>query len=98
MLCGRELHSRKPEVSGSKGLVHFRVALEKHFGKEALKPLAMIDVDFCNAFPSLEWGAKREAVEAGLSIAAPWAHWCHAAPTRIILPSGCELPIDRGAE
>ena len=57
----------------SEGLLHFRAALEKHLGKEALETLAMIDVDFCNAFPSLEWGA-------GLLTAAPWTHWCHAAP------------------
>ena len=59
---------------GSEGLVHFRVALEKHLGKEALEALAVIDVDFCNAFPSLSHargGGSRLASSGALDALVP---------------------------
>ena len=57
-----------------------------------------VDVAFKNAFPSLEWDAIREAVGADLPALSPWTHWCHARPARVVLPSGVELSVDRGAE
>ena len=82
---------------GTDGLVHFRTQLEACLSASDV-PMVVIDVDFKNAFPSIEWDSIRDAVEEMLPNAAPWTHWCHSAPGRVILPSGAVTRIDRGAE
>ena len=71
--------------------------LERHCADSG-DALAVVDVDFKNAFPSLEWESIREVVREELPRVAHWTHWCHATPARVLLPSGAELRIDRGAE
>ena len=62
---------------GAEGLVHFRTLIENYFatGNDAK---VIIDVDFKNAFPSLEWDSIRAAVQELLPDAACWTHWCHS--------------------
>ena len=82
---------------GAEGLIHFRTLLERCLaaGDEAM---AVVDVDFKNAFPSFEWDSIRDAVDELLPDAAAWTRWCHAEPGRVVLPSGEILRVDRGAE
>jgi hypothetical protein len=82
---------------GAEGLIHFRTLLERSLAASE-GAMVVIDVDFKNAFPSLEWDSIREAVDEALPQASAWTHWCHQEPGRVILPSGDELRIDRGAE
>ena len=58
----------------------------------------MIDVDFKNAFPSIEWVAIREAIKDSLPELSDWCCWCHETPSRIMLPCGAIRVCDRGAE
>ena len=51
---------------GADGLVHFRTLLEKHL-LNAEDAIGVIDVDFKNAFPSLEWNYIRRVVDEVLS-------------------------------
>ena len=82
---------------GAEGLVHFRTTLEKILNSSST-PWAVIDVDLQNAFPSLEWDAIRQAVAARLPEVLDWTDWCHESPSRVVLPSGSEVFVDRGAE
>ena len=82
---------------GAEGLVHFRIQLEK-FLRLSGSAFAVVDVDFKNAYPSLEWDSIREAVEEDLPEIAPWTRWCHASAGRVVLPCGTSIWIDRGAE
>ena len=62
--------------------------------------MIVIDVDFKNAFPSIEcieWDSIRVAVEEMLPNAAPCKHWCHSILGRVFLLSGAVTRIDRGA-
>jgi phosphoserine phosphatase len=58
--------------------------------------MAVVDVDWKNAFPSIEWDSIRDAVEELLPEVSAWTRWCHAAPWRVVLPSGGVLRVDRG--
>ena len=82
---------------GTEGLIHFRTLLERSLlaGTQAM---AVIDVDWKNAFPTIEWDSIREAVNELLPEVSAWTQWCHEAPGRVVLPSGGELHIDRGAK
>ena len=71
---------------GAEGLIHFRT-LERRLAAGA-DATAVIDVDFQNAFPSLEWDSIREAVDEFLPEVGAWTAWCHAEPGRVVLPSG----------
>ena len=82
---------------GAERLVHFRTLIERHFSF-ASEEIAIIDVDFKSAFPSLEWDSIREAIDELLPGIASWTHWSHLFFTRVVLPSGEELRCDRGAE
>ena len=83
--------------SGAEGLVHFRAQAERLLAA-ADTATAIIDVDFKNAFPSIEWDEIRASVEAELPDVAPWTLWCHAEPARVLLPSGSIVLTNRGAE
>ena len=83
--------------SGAEGLVHFRAQAERLLAA-ADTATAVIDVDFKNAFPSLEWDEIRASVEAELPDVASWTLWCHAEPARVLLPSGSIVLTNRGAE
>jgi hypothetical protein len=82
---------------GAEGLIHWRTGVEKHLAQSE-SPLAVIDVDFANAYPSLEWDSIRSSVDSLLPEVSPWTHWCHTAASQIELPSGDLLEVDRGAE
>ena len=60
--------------------------------------LAELDLDFENAYPSLEWDSIRTAVAEHLPEILPWTQWCHEAPACVELPSGEIKLVDRGAE
>ena len=76
-----------------------RLALEKLCREGAVENVsALLDIDFQNAFPSIEWDSIREAVDALLPQLSAWCAWCHEAPTNIVLPSGRISACNRGAE
>ena len=80
-------------------LVHFRLVLEKIARARILdEVLAILDVDFKNMFPSLEWDSIRASIAEFLPKLFSWCNWCHKAPSLIRLPSGAVVFCDRGAE
>ena len=82
---------------GTEGLIHFRTSIEQHISRSS-PVLAMIDVDFQNAFPSVEWDSIRSVVGKQFPAVSGWARWCHASESQIILPSGARVQSDRGVE
>lgn len=82
---------------GADALVHFRCCAEAAAAASA-RPIAVIDVDLCNAFPSLEWDAIRTAVAKHVPSLLAWVMWCHEAGASVDLPSGGVYDVDRGAE
>ena len=82
---------------GADALIHFRGELAKKLKQSGIA-IAAIDVDFQNAFPSLEWDSIRSAVNNRLSNLLAWTEWCHADGVTVYLPSGEKVRIDRGAE
>ena len=84
---------------GADTLVHFRIVLEKIFRSGNISEcMALLDVDFKNAFPSIEWDSIREAIDALLPQLSDWTNWCHKSANSIRLPSGSTSWCDRGAE
>ena len=79
-------------------LIHFRSIARKLAVSCSQQVLAELDIDFQNAYPSLEWHSIREAVHEYLSELLPWTQWCHEEPAPVVLPSGEVRFIDRGAE
>ena len=59
---------------------------------------AMIDIDFVNVFPSLEWDSLDAAVQDKLPEISAWTKWCHSGPTEVFLPSNTTVLKDRGSE
>ena len=82
---------------GADALIYFRAELEKKL-QESDIVIAAIDVDFKNAFPSLEWDSIRTAVSKRLPKLLAWTEWCHADAASVFMPSGERLSTDRGAE
>ena len=65
-------------------LVHFRLVLEEVMRSGDIdEAFVMIDVDFKNAFPSIEWQAIREAIAESLPALSSWCCWCHETPSTI---------------
>ena len=58
----------------------------------------MADLDYENAFPSLEWDPVDAAVREEVEPLANWTEWCHSEPVPVYLPSGAVVWSDRGAE
>ena len=84
---------------GAETLVHARRLLEDVLRYDAATGVwAVVDIDFVNAFPSLEWDAIDAATAELLPEIAAWTKWCHEAPADIDLPSGACHRADRGAE
>ena len=83
---------------GTEVLIHFRNTSRKLVISCAGKVLVELDIDFANAYPSLEWDSLREAVREHLPDLLPWTEWCHEEPVPVTLPSGEIRLLDRGAE
>lgn len=83
---------------GADALIHFRVGVESFLKQHSTDPVAIIDVDFSNAFPSLEWESIRGAIREELPDLLSWTTWCHRSAVQVILPCGRIIEIDRGAE
>ena len=81
---------------GAEALIHFRTLIEQ--GLAQGDATAVVDVDWQNAFPSLEWDGIRAAVDKHLPNLSAWIRWCHASPSEVFLPSGEQLLVDRGVE
>lgn len=75
---------------GTDTLIHARAVLEQAIRADPANGVwAVIDVDFANAFPTLE----KQAIEAAIAEFVPelsaWTRWCHGAgPADVVLPSG----------
>ena len=64
---------------GAETLIHARRLLEDTLRSDPSTGVwAVIDVDFVNAFPSLEWRAIDVAMEEQVPELAAWTTWCHA--------------------
>ena len=83
---------------GAEALIHLRTAIESILTSHAGAPLVMIDIDFKNAFPSIEWKDIRKATEDLLPSLSSWTRWCHLTKSRIFLPCGEVYETDRGSE
>ena len=57
-----------------------------------------VDVDFANAYPSLEHDSIDEAMHRLVPGVAPWCSWSHAEASTVRTPAGRALWSDRGAE
>ena len=80
-------------------LIHFRLVLEEVMRSGNIEQaFALIDIDYKNAFPSIEWDAIREALAEDLPQLLDWCRWCHLEPSSIVLPCGDTTKCDRGAE
>ena len=79
---------------GADVLIHTRLVLERLCREGKVdNVMAMLDIDFKNAFPSIEWDSIREAVDILLPKLSIWCAWCHEAPMNMQLHSGSsELP------
>ena len=82
---------------GAEALYHARDCIEELAASGSMGPIAIIDVDLVNCFPSIEWEAIVEAYSAELPGMEPWERWCTQQATQATLPSGGQTPIDRGA-
>ena len=78
-------------------LVSFQLVAERAL-RESDQRIAVIDVDLRNAFPSLEWASIRKAVEHQFGSLKPWVNWSHQTPSRVHLPAGDVVEVDRGVE
>ena len=84
---------------GADVLVHTRTVLERCLQDDPSTGVwAVIDLDFENAFPSLEWPAIDKGMDSLMPELAPWTQWCHEGPSDISLPSGSVHRAGRGAE
>ena len=96
MLLFRQFGVAVPK--GTETLIHFRITARKLIVEWNGHVLLELDIDFQNAYPSLEWDSIREAVQEHLPELLPWTQWCHSAPVPVVLPSGEVRLLDRGAE
>ena len=84
---------------GTDVLIHFRTVLERICRSgEVDELMALLDVDFKNAFPSIEWDSIRASIADSVPALSDWCAWCHQTPTKIKSPSGAISACDRGAE
>ncbi len=83
---------------GADTLIHFRSACEEGIRRGSDEALIALDVDFENAFPSFEWSGIRDSVSAHMPSLSAWTAWCHREPSRVRLPCGETICVDRGAE
>ncbi len=81
---------------GTEVLFHARGTMEQLAKAGTLPPIAIIDVDLVNCFPSLEWEAILEAYEALLPEAVPWERWCTQQPCEATLPCGERVTEEQG--
>ena len=96
MLGWRQLGVALP--GGAEVLVHLRSVVESALQRGDCTPVAVLDVDFKNAFPSFEWDSIRRSMAKHFPEILPWTSWCHSEPGLVYLPSGGTVRIDRGAE
>ena len=82
---------------GAEALIHARRCLEQS-AAESDVPLAVLDLDLRNCFPSLEWHAVDAAVRELAPQLGPWTEWSHRGQSRVWLPGGGCVASDRGAE
>lgn len=84
---------------GADTLVHVRQTIEAVI-LDSLEAgaWAMADLDYENAFPSLEWDPVDAAVREEVEPLANWTEWCHSEPVPVYLPSGAVVWSDCGAE
>ena len=76
---------------GVDSLVHARSVLEDTIRSDpSLGAWLAVDIDFENAFPSLEWSAIESAVGELFPNLLPWLRWCHD-EADIELPCGLSL-------
>ena len=84
---------------GAETLIHARSVLEEAIQSDSASGVwAVIDLDWANCFPSLEWDDIGQAMQDLLPEVAAWTHWCHQRAAPIDLPSGGTHAAGRGAE
>ena len=96
--CGEARQYGIGVLNGAEILIHARTLIERNLAATVDEPVAVIDVDLRNAFPTLEWRAIREAVAGVVPGVGPWTEWLHQTPGTVHLASGEAVEIDRGAE
>ena len=98
--CMLEAHQYGVSIPGGADiLIHTRSVMEESLRVDpATGVWAVVDVDFVNAFPSLEWEAVDQSMVRALPELAPWTRWCHEGAGDILLPSGGVHRAHRGAE
>ncbi len=84
---------------GTETLIHARSVLEECIQSDPGNGVwAVIDLDWANCYPSLEWDDIDDAMQDVLPEVAPWTRWCHQHAAPINLPSGGVHTARRGAE
>ena len=80
----RMLRSRQFGVSmpgGGECLIHWRSKVVKEIRSNASHGVwALLDVDFQNCYPSLEWDDIEDAVNRHVPELSCWTRWCHGMP------------------
>ena len=84
---------------GAETRIRARSVLEEAIQSDSASGVwAVIDLDWANCFPSLEWDDIGQAMQDLLPEVAAWTHWCHQRAAPIDLPSGGTHAAGRGAE
>ena len=83
---------------GCESLVHFRSVVESAARSGAIEPIICLDIDLENCFCTLEWDEMRGDLDKHLPDVLPWIAWQQHKPSTVVLPSGDQLDVDRGAE
>ena len=98
------MHARSSPVwrcraRGAEVLIHTRSVLEDALRADSSAGVwAVVDVDFENAFPSMEHEAIDESVDRHVPELKQWSKWCQTHVGDIHLPSGDIHHARRGAE
>ena len=95
-----EVHQYGVSIPGGADiLIHTRSTIEECFREDPASGVwAIIDIDFVNAFPSLEWDSVDTAMSSRMPELSTWTRWCHQFPGDVFLPDGGVHRASRGAE
>ena len=86
----RMLKSRQFGVAlpgGGECLIHWRATVVEEIRSDPAHGVwALIDLDWQNCYPSLEWDDVEESTERWVPALGPWTRWCHG--IRVEQPGG----------
>ena len=80
MLAARQFGIALP--GGAECLIHWRAAIiEEIKANPACGVWAIVDLDWANCYPSLEWDDVEDSIDKWVPALGPWTRWCHGVVT-----------------